>query len=146
MGQACCTETADNLAYDNGVHQQKISQLKVNPNSNSNIGNSNIPKNVKLCRVPTLKPQVGQIVSKLPTLQFKNSFYERGEEAEPYVLNKDGTVYYGEWKNQQPHGKGQMYFLDGSYYEGLFHTGLPHHEGRMINEVGVYYEGEIRQS
>ncbi len=67
----------------------------------------------------------------------------KGVPGDPKLLNAEGTVYAGEWKDCMPHGKGVMYFSDGSLYEGIFNEGTPDKEGRLINSNGVYYEGSI---
>lgn len=63
----------------------------------------------------------------------KHQHYERGVDGKPKIVNGDGTIYVGEWKNYFPHGKGKMYFSDGSYYTGFFSEGAPQGEGRLIN-------------
>lgn len=36
------------------------------------------------------------------------------------LKNSNGTVYEGEWKNHQPHGKGSEVFADKSSFKGDF--------------------------
>lgn len=36
----------------------------------------------------------------------------------------DGSEYYGEWEDNQRHGRGTMKFADGSSYIGEFENGL----------------------
>lgn len=78
-----------------------------------------------MCKVPELNPKVSSIDIKFSSFEEKTSKYEHGIEREPRVVNSDGTVYAGEWKNNLPHGKGKMYFTDGSYYNGYFEQGIP---------------------
>ena len=40
--------------------------------------------------------------------------------------------YTGEWKDNQPHGKGFMIWADGKTYDGYFAEGKRHGAGRMI--------------
>lgn len=57
MGQACCTETADNLSYDNT--KQKISQLRVSTSKN-------VPLNLAPAKIPQMPAMVQQTFHKIP--------------------------------------------------------------------------------
>ena len=52
-------------------------------------------------------------------------FFYFSLEGVPKIVNEDGTIYVGEWKNFFPHGKGRMYFSDGSLFSGVFSEGVP---------------------
>ena len=55
-------------------------------------------------------------------------------------------MYRGEWKDEQPHGQGELFLKDGSYYVGTFANGFAHGEGRYIFSRGSYYEGQVRHN
>ena len=54
----------------------------------------------------------------------------------------NGSVYKGQWKNGQKHGKGEFYQKDGSIYEGYFKADMFNGKGRKISANGDIYEGE----
>jgi hypothetical protein len=41
----------------------------------------------------------------------------------------DGTIYNGEWKNNQMHGVGYLRGGDGSFFQGDFRENKKHGEG-----------------
>lgn len=102
-----------------------------------------IPDGLQTVPLPHLNREVYETHQTLSAYTPKSSAIPRGIVGEPKLLNAEGTIYSGEWKDCMPHGKGTMYFSDGSLYEGVFNEGTPDREGRLINNNGVYYEGEI---
>lgn len=44
----------------------------------------------------------------------------RGVQLEPYRYVDSGIIYFGQWLNGMPHGRGIIYFPDGSVFEGGF--------------------------
>lgn len=67
-----------------------------------------------------MNSEVQKTYDKLNPFNARSSNRIKGYSADPKLLNEEGTVYAGEWKNYLPHGKGIMYFSDGSVYEGIF--------------------------
>lgn len=61
---------------------------------------------------------------------------------------RNGDVYEGELKNDQPNGRGVYRFKNGSYYDGEFQDGKFDGKGKLIdtfNEltiVGEFKEGQ----
>lgn len=55
----------------------------------------------------------------------------------------DGTVYRGEFKNNEITGVGRYQWPDQSTYDGQVKNGLRHGQGKYINaKEGVEYQGE----
>ena len=86
------------------------------------------------------------------------------KEGRKTFLRTDYGYYRGSWKDQQPHGKGEIYYPSGGYFIGKFKKGkktmsgelrlsdnsiyvgefkrdLMHGEGRHTYQNGSYYEG-----
>ncbi len=63
---------------------------------------------------------------------------------------KGGIKYYGELKDDQPHGCGVMTFASGSsiakYYEGRFSNGKFFGKGTLVYYNGDKYEGEFKEN
>jgi len=59
----------------------------------------------------------------------------------PYQL-KSGSVYLGQWKNGQKHGRGKLAWEDGSLYEGQWVNNMSNGKGRLIHSDGDVYEGD----
>lgn len=53
----------------------------------------------------------------------------------------NGDKYDGNWKNNQPNGKGKYTFLDGDRYEGSFKNGRFDGEGTMYYNDGAKFKG-----
>jgi len=53
----------------------------------------------------------------------------------------DGTIYDGEWRGNQPSGKGVTVWADGSRYEGQHARGRPHGQGSCRMLSGEEYAG-----
>jgi hypothetical protein len=47
------------------------------------------------------------------------------------TLNRNGTVYSGDFKSYQYHGQGQLSDVDGEMFEGTFAAGKRHGPGRL---------------
>ena len=58
-----------------------------------------------------------------------------------------GLAYKGEWKNNQPHGRGKMTNPDGLVYEGMFLDGKPSGDGKLLYPSGeeklVHWKGDV---
>ena len=85
--------------------------------------------------------------------KYIGEFYETendiGESYETYpvfhgkgkIINQDGEMYWGEWKDGEMHGKGTYTYPDGSKYVGEFKDGKEHGEGTYTLPDGLQYEG-----
>jgi hypothetical protein len=49
--------------------------------------------------------------------------WDKGMPVQGVCKYPDGGKYVGDWKNQQPNGKGKFFNADGSYYEGTYTLG-----------------------
>jgi hypothetical protein len=76
----------------------------------------------------------------------RNSSRVKGESRPAHLIESSGVVYKGEWKDDEPHGTGELFFKDGSYYCGTFAHGFAHGDGRYIFARGSYYEGQVRHN
>ena len=63
-----------------------------------------------------------------------------------HMIESSGAIYKGEWKDDEPHGIGELFVKDGSYYTGTFSHGFAHGDGRYIFSRGSYYEGQVRHN
>lgn len=119
---------------------QKSKQLGSSPRFSS-------PEKYHLSRmVPDLSEYVKQKKRTLPKYIAKNTSNVQGEVRGAYEILSSNVVYKGEWKDDEPHGLGELYFPDGSYYEGTFAHGFAHGDGRYIFSKGNYYEGQVRHN
>lgn len=57
---------------------------------------------------------------------------------------RDKLCYQGEWKGEQIHGRGLMWFKDGSFYYGMFAQNKREGEGNIRLTDGAEYSGEFR--
>ncbi len=55
-----------------------------------------------------------------------------------------GGRYFGELKDQVPHGRGKLDLPDGTSYMGEWFKGRPHGEGTVIYADGSIYRGQFR--
>lgn len=55
-------------------------------------------------------------------------------------------MYIGEWKNDLPHGYGQISYLNGDYFEGEFLYGKKFGLGIYKFNNGEFYEGEFKDN
>lgn len=39
------------------------------------------------------------------------------------MMISNGVIYVGEWKNNEPHGVGELFFPNDAYYIGTFKNG-----------------------
>ncbi len=53
-----------------------------------------------------------------------------------------GTRYVGEWKNNQCHGKGKMFYSNGAVFEGNYVHHKKEGQGKLTFADGSGYEGE----
>lgn len=60
----------------------------------------------------------------------------------PHKILKDGSIYEGQWKHGQRHGRGKQIWKDGSIYEGHWAGDKANGKGRLIHGNGDVYEGE----
>ena len=58
----------------------------------------------------------------------------------------DGTVYEGEWENDEHHGQGMCRFPSGNIYFGSFVRGSVEGEGCMLYSDGDFFCGTFRNS
>ena len=131
MGQQpCCTETVDHLAYDNS--KKKIANIK--------ISSHNVPPQMPIAKIPMLKPIVEKTHRNLPQFRTK-SLYERGTESEPRKVDQNGTIYYGEWKNNKANGKGKYHHFGGMIYEGHWEDDLMDGRGEERWTDGAIFTG-----
>jgi hypothetical protein len=54
----------------------------------------------------------------------------------------NGSVYLGQWKNQQRWGRGKCSYPNGSIYEGEWAEDMRNGKGRMLEKNGCFYEGD----
>lgn len=54
-------------------------------------------------------------------------------------MNKNESIYKGEWDNNEKHGYGEEYFNDGSIYCGNYFRGLKHGKGIFLSSDGSKY-------
>ena len=71
---------------------------------------------------------------------YKLNAHGRGRATFP-----DGTVYVGEFKDDDKSGHGRIDYADGSSYEGGFDEDAPHGQGIYTTANGVY-EGQLDHS
>lgn len=76
---------------------------------------------------------VRQLYFKLGPYQFTRTFPY--EERQPIVLD-DGSIYHGQWDQENRNGRGRQIDINGTVYEGYWSENLPHGEGRMIDSNG----------
>lgn len=57
--------------------------------------------------------------------------------------DKDGNLYIGDLKNNQPNGQGSQYLKNGGKYEGNWKNGLYEGQGTLILENGSMYTGSF---
>lgn len=56
-----------------------------------------------------------------------------------------GAMYTGDWRNNVPHGNGEMRWSSDRWYRGAWDSGLPVH-GQMQLSPGVAFEGSWKNS
>jgi hypothetical protein len=56
------------------------------------------------------------------------------------MVNKDGSVYRGEWYEGKKHGPGTVTYPDGTTYTGTWVEGLRHGKGRYTVPSGASFE------
>ena len=80
----------------------------------------------------------GQYIQTLNGNILKNGYGE--------LIYKDGSIYYGEFKNDKKHGKGKYTYTDGKIYDGYWENNLPNGQGIFKFSSGEidYYEGNWR--
>lgn len=59
------------------------------------------------------------------------------------IAFKDGSIYYGDFKNGVVHGTGVLKYKDGVVYEGEFEDGFISGKGKKTFKDGFFYEGEF---
>jgi len=57
----------------------------------------------------------------------------------------DGSVYEGQWLQNQRHGLGKSLFINGDFYEGYWLEDRPDIIGRMVTSEGDVYEGYLQR-
>lgn len=62
-----------------------------------------------------------------------------------YIWHGDGSKYIGEWKHNQRHGKGIMFYSDKDWYEGQWSEGAENGIGTRHFDNGDIYVGEWQQ-
>ena len=60
---------------------------------------------------------------------------------------ENGSVYIGQWWNDEMNGNGTLIWPDGSIYVGEFKHGLYHGNGTQLNlnEKNILYVGEYKE-
>ncbi|CAD8145276.1 unnamed protein product [Paramecium octaurelia] len=61
------------------------------------------------------------------------------------LLQQNGRKYEGQWQNDLKQGYGWEFLANGSQYEGNYVTGKPHGQGKFIWANGDVYEGQWNQ-
>ncbi|KAL4508042.1 hypothetical protein ABPG72_021415 [Tetrahymena utriculariae] len=86
------------------------------------------------------------------TLQEQGDFIYDEDEAGDQDLPKlgpyqfdNGSVYEGQWKNGQRHGRGVQYWSDGSVYEGYWRNNMAQGKGRLIHSDGDVFIGRWKE-
>ena len=75
---------------------------------------------------------------------FKDIVPPRGlyKEGKKSFLRTDYGYYKGSWKDQRPHGKGEMYYPSGGYYIGKFKNGKRTKSGELrLSDKSTYVGG-----
>src|SRR5574343_1875170 len=60
------------------------------------------------------------------------------------TLYANGTVYEGDWRNGEMHGKGEYTYANGSVYYGDWRDGKERGKGRLTLVKGTVYYGDWR--
>ena len=93
---------------------------------------------------PTVGESVRAIERELGEYKLSDSRkYKRGVAGKATLMDKEGTIYAGEYIEGAPGGYGRLYLPTGMVFTGTFKEGVPDGEGRMVTENGVYYQGEV---
>lgn len=56
----------------------------------------------------------------------------------------NGDIYEGEFKDNEPHGKGILTYINGDIYKGELRNGKPHGKGKLTNSIKNVYKGEFK--
>jgi len=56
-------------------------------------------------------------------------------------LSPDGTMYMGNWENDQMNGSGRVQFSSGAVYEGEFANNCFHGKGQYTWPNGSHFDG-----
>ncbi|OMJ79529.1 hypothetical protein SteCoe_20421 [Stentor coeruleus] len=80
----------------------------------------------------------------------KNVFYQgqwnqgtKSKEGFGILIDKDGSKYMGNFKNNQKSGYGMLIWPDKSYFEGEFQNGVINGLGHLFNANGQVFEGRF---
>ena len=73
-------------------------------------------------------------------LKIENSHFNNLPEMGPFQYI-DKSVYLGQFKDGNRHGRGKFLFSDGSFYEGFWRNDVPFGFCRLIKTNGTLYEG-----
>lgn len=58
-----------------------------------------------------------------------------------FFIWENGDAYFGNWKDDVPHGKGLLFLAFGGFLEGCFKQGLVNGQALMAFPNGDFYEG-----
>ena len=67
---------------------------------------------------------------------------KKSKEGRGILVNKDGTKYYGYFKNNKKNIKGKLKYFEGDIYEGEWLDDRANGKGKYIHADGTTYEGE----
>ena len=109
--------------------------------SQRNIGTPRSSKYRESQQQPEVTAFVKEKMRELSTYDVRSSkkISESGEKRAGYVVEPSGKIYRGSWKDEEPHGYGEVFLRDGSYYQGTLTNGYAHGEGRYIFSKSCYY-------
>ncbi|KAL4493265.1 hypothetical protein ABPG73_007072 [Tetrahymena malaccensis] len=109
--------------------------------------NIHIPSSNYAAKIQNLPDYTNDIVkntlNKLGKFIYKYSQYDDQDAVELGLYQlKNGSVYQGQWKNGQRHGRGKKLQQDGCIYEGYWKNNMANGYGILINSDGDVYEGQ----
>ena len=58
------------------------------------------------------------------------------------IFKNEDNVYFGDFKNDQVHGQGSMYYGDGGTYHGEFKLNKADGKGKYSGQNGEFYDGD----
>ncbi|KAL4461523.1 hypothetical protein ABPG74_016147 [Tetrahymena malaccensis] len=139
------------ILYENGIIHSDIKpdNILYSRTKNEFILNKNIhiPSSNYAAKIQNLPDYTNDIVkntlNKLGKFIYKYSQYDDQDAVELGLYQlKNGSVYQGQWKNGQRHGRGKKLQQDGCIYEGYWKNNMANGYGILINSDGDVYEGQ----
>lgn len=90
-----------------------------------------------------IEPSIKQAWSNLK--MFVYSYDSLTEFRSPFKFDDTGEIYFGQWKDGAPEGRGFMYDPDKSLYEGSFKNGAKDGRARIVFLGGNVLEGQYAE-